>query len=257
MIRLFLFFAVISCGTHCLPRACAEPAKNGLTGLAAALRPVILQALPKPLYEKSENWGNTAMAVNQIKLRRLRPQFIKTPKNEGTWRKTTVTARSPETSLEFNLSDLKPEGADRLTFKAFLALEVHVEHEEEIWEKGLRLFRDDTEARVRIKAHLDLETTMRLEKNPQSFIPDTVFRLRVIKADVSYDNLVFEHLAGLGGTGARWTGEALRGLLKQWKPSIERELLAKANAAILKAADTRDVRISLGNLISQLAETKK
>jgi hypothetical protein len=233
----------------CLPLAGAAPSDDSLAAVAAALRPVILEALPRPLYEKSDNWGHATMAIERVKWRRLRPQVVKSPQNDGTWRKTRVTARDPESGLEFQLSDLRDGGTDRLTFKAFLALMVNVEHEEEIWEKGLRLYRDTTEARVRVKANLDIETTIRLEKNAQSFIPDTIFRLRITKADVSYDNLVVEHIAGIGGTCARWLGEALRSTLKQWKPSIERELLARANAAIVKAADTREVRLSLSGLL--------
>jgi hypothetical protein len=234
-----------------LSPAGAAPPDDSLAAVATALRPIILNALPQPLYEKSDNWGHTTMAIERIKWRRLRPQVVKSPQNDGTWRKTRVTARNPDATLEFQLSDLHQEGADRLTFKAFVALMVSVEHEEEIWEKGLRLYRDTTEARLRIKANLVIETTMRLEKNPDSFIPDTIFRLRVTKADVSYDNLVVEHIAGIGGTGARWVGEALRSTLKQWKPSIERELLARANAAVVKAADTREVRLSLGGLVKR------
>ncbi len=213
--------------------------------------------MPKPLYEKSENWGNTTMALERIRWRRLRPEVVKGPKNDGHWRKTRVTARDPQTTLEFRLSDVKPGGVDQQTLKAFLALMVNVEHEEEIWEKGLRLLRDTTEARVRIKAQMAIEATVRLEKKENSFVPDTVFRLRVTQADVSYDNLVVERIAGIGGTGARLVGEALRSTLKQWKPSIERELMAKANAAIVKAADTREVRIGLGNLLAKFGGAKK
>jgi hypothetical protein len=82
-------------------------------------------------------------------------------------------------------------------------------------------------------------------------LPDIVFRLRVVKATVSYDNLVVEHLNGVGGSPARLMGEALRSTLKQWKPSIERNLLARAEVAIVKAADTREVRIGLGGLVKQ------
>jgi hypothetical protein len=242
---------------HWLTLAPAAPAVDDLAALTAALRPIIVDALPKPLHEKSDNWGNTTMAVDRIKWRRLRPQLVRASKNDGTWRKTRVTARDPSTSLEFSLSDVKTEAVDRLTFKAFAALMVNVEHEEEIWERGLRLFRDTTEARLRIKANLDLESTIRVEAKAGAFIPDTVFRLRVTKADISYDNLVFERIGGIGGTGARWLGEALRSTLKQWKPSIERELLARANAAVVKAADTREVRISLGSLLSQGPAAKK
>jgi hypothetical protein len=247
MSRLFAILMLIT--SAFLPLTAGEKSAADLGALAAALRPIILGALPKPLYEKSDNWGNTTLVANQLKWHGLRPKVIKAPKNDGNWRKTTVTARDPAGSLEFHLSDLKSDGADRQTFKAFLALMVHVDHEEEIWEKGLRLYRDTTEVRVRIMAQLDIETSIRLEANPKSFLPDTVFRLRVLKANVSYDNLVVEHIAGIGGTGARLFGETIRSTLKQWKPSIERELLAKANAAIVKAADTREVRISLSSLL--------
>lgn len=235
----------------------AAPGDKELGAVAVALRPLILDFLPKPLYEKSDNWGHTTMAFDHLSWRRLHPQVVKAPKNDGTWRKTRVTARDPAHSLEFQLSQLQFEGMDRQTFRAFLALAVNVEHEEEIWEKGLRLYRDTTEGRLRIKAQLNVEATMRLEANDKSFVPDAVFRLRVTKADVSYDNLVVEHIAGIGGTGARLVGEALRSTLKQWKPSIERELLARANAAIVKAADTREVRLGLGALFGKTAQPKK
>jgi hypothetical protein len=255
MLRLSAVLIVF--GTNCLAFMAVEPTADDMAALALALRPMILDSLPKPLYEKSDNWGNTTMAFDRVKWRRLRPQVTKAPKNDGTWRKTRVTARDPDTTLEFRLSDVRTESMDRLTFKAFVALMVNVEHEEEIWERGIRLFRDTTEGRLRIKANLDIESTMRIEAKAGALIPDTVFRLRATNADVSYDNLVFEQIGGIGGTGARWLGEVLRSSLKKWKPSIERELLARANAAVVKAADTREVRISLSSLWSRGAAAKK
>ncbi len=234
-----------------LPLQGAAAGEADLSALATVLRPIILDALPKPLYEHDDNWGHTAPGFDRVNWRRLRPpQIVKAPKNDGTWKKTLVTALDPQKNLEVRFSTLKVETPDRQSFKAFLAILINVKYDEEIWEKGIRVFREDTEARLRVKADLDIETTMRLESNPKSFIPDTVFRLRVTKADVSYDNMVVEHIAGIGGTGARLLGEALRSALKQWKPSIERNLMTRADAAIVKAADTREVRLSLGNLMS-------
>ena len=247
MARLFSILLLLAC----LPFLRAQTSDDELANLAKALRPLILNAMPNPLYEKSENWGNKNMAPNQLKWKGLRPRIIKVPKNDGTWKKTRVKAVNPHGTLEFHLSNLQAVGQDKHTFRAFLALVVQIEHEQEIWESGVRLFRDTIEARVRIKATLDVETTMRLENNPKSFLPDTVFRLRVTRADVSYDNLEVMRIAGIGGTGARWLGEAIRSSLKQWKPSIERELMAKANTAIVKAADTREVRLSLTSLFSK------
>jgi hypothetical protein len=56
---------------------------------------------------------------------------------------------------------------------------------------------------------------------------------------------VTEHVAGVGGELAEWIGDAGHNLMKHIKPSIEHHLLEKANAAIVKAADTKEVRISL------------
>ena len=75
--------------------------------------------------------------------------------------------------------------------------------------------------------------------------------MRVTRADAGYDNLVVEHINGIGGSAARLMGEALRGGLKQFKPSIERDLLARVDAAIVRAADTREVRIGLSRLSKQ------
>ena len=240
-----------------LPSLAAAPSENGYQSLAASLRPLILNALPKPLYEKSENWGNQAPALERIRWRRWRPQIVKAMRNDGTWRKTRVTAPDAPGTLEFRLSDLKAVGADRHSFKAFVSLKIHVDHEEEIWEKGVRLLRTTAEARLRVKANLEIETTMRFEADPKAVLPDAVFRMRVTKADVGYDNLVVENIGGVGGTAARWLGEAIRSGVKKWKPSIERELLAKANAAIVKNADTREVRLSFANLVSKLAAARK
>ena len=80
-------------------------------------------------------------------------------------------------------------------------------------------------------------------------LPDMVFRLRVVQAQLGYEGLHFQHVAGLGGEAAQLLGDTARGALRLFRPSLERELLEKANAAIVKAADTRDVRLSLGRLV--------
>ena len=61
-------------------------------------------------------------------------------------------------------------------------------------------------------------------------LPDLVIELKVTKADVKYDNLKFEHIAGIGGEGAQLIGELAHAALTQWRPSIEKDALAKANA---------------------------
>jgi hypothetical protein len=57
-----------------------------------------------------------------------------------------------------------------------------------------------------------------------------------------------EHIAGIGGDGARVLGETIYKLIQQAKPSMEKDLLAKADAAIVKALDSKEFRIGLGSL---------
>jgi hypothetical protein len=85
----------------------------------------------------------------------------------------------------------------------------------------------------------------RLEPNV-TFVPDVIFRLRVRKADLQYDHFVTEHVAGLGGEPARLLGEAIR---KSLRPALEQRFLNQADAAIVKAGDTKQVRLSLASLL--------
>ena len=96
---------------------------------------------------------------------------------------------------------------------------------------------------------LDCEALTKFEKG-KKILPDAVFRLRVVKSDLGYDNLVVEHTAGVGGEAAKVLGDAVIGGMRQWKPSLERNLRDRANAAIVKAADTKEVRVNLLDLFS-------
>ena len=57
----------------------------------------------------------------------------------------------------------------------------------------------------------------------------------MLRSDLKYDNVVVEHTAGVGGSAAKMIGEAVHRALTRHRPSLERELLARANAAIVQA----------------------
>jgi hypothetical protein len=97
---------------------------------------------------------------------------------------------------------------------------------------------------------LQCEANMRLDPGA-ALLPEAVFRLRVVQSQLSYDNFVTEHIAGIGGDMADVLGDAVRNGMKKWHPSLERDLLAKANASIEKAADTKEVRVSLVDLLKK------
>lgn len=223
----------------------ADPAS--LEDLGAALRSLIIQAMPAVLYEDEWDWGRQRPTPHAIHWRGLRPKVIRELRNDGRWRKIKVLASNLDKTLEFRLSDLKKVDDDTQTFKCFVGFQVRVIFDQQIWESGIRLHSGSTKARLNIRCLMDCENTLRTEPS-KSFIPDVVFRLRVAKAQVWYKDLEFERVAGIGGDAAPVLGDALHDSLNLWRPSLERNLLAKANAAIVKAADTKEVRLSLGSL---------
>ena len=170
------------------------------------------------------------------------------PRNHGNWQQTRATSNNLPHNLVLKLRDLQVRDAEHITFKMFLALPATIEFHQQIWQNGLLVLVTKARARLRIKADLNIETTIKLDSKGE-ILPDLVLGLRIADARVSYDNLVLENIDGIGGDAARLTGETIRSALKRWKPSLERDLLDKARTAVLRAGETREVRVSLAKLI--------
>ena len=235
----------------------ASPTQDPAEVLSGALRGLLVQFLPTTLYEGSPGWGNAAQAPNGLKwpghgLRR-RPELRYDLKNEGTWRHVRLTVDNLAQSLALSINDLKYADSDRLTFTVAAWFDVRVQFEQQQWKSGVRLYAAGAQARFRVKLALACEATLRLEATG-ALLPDVVVRVRVTGSHVAYDHLVVEHLAGVGGTGARWLGELVRSAVHELRPSVERNLLARANAAILKAGDSREVRLSVRSLLKAQAQ---
>lgn len=218
--------------------------------LAKSLRALLLQFLPSPLFEDDRHWGGQ-VEVDRIEWKgkglKVHPTRVQVMKNDGVWWRVRVDAPQIQDRLTCEVTHLSQPEPGRIVFGLAVALDSAIEYERQRWEKGIRLFGGSTRARMRIKLNLNCEVTTHLEQTPK-LVPNVVFRLRVLGSDASYDNLVFTHLPGIGGDAARILGDAVHSSLKQWKPSLERRLLDKANAAILRAADTREVTLSLSHL---------
>src|SRR5262245_7037395 len=214
------------------------------SALAGSLRAALVQSLPPVLYEASPGWGRTAPPPRGLRW------TGHSPRNDGTWRKIRVTAPTLADTLVLDLRQVQHPEPGRMTFTLFLSFDARLECEQQRWKAGVRLYGAGVKARLRVKLTLGCEALAWLEPGG-ALLPDAVFRLRVLRADLAYDNLVVEHVAGVGGTGAQLLGEAVRGSLRRWQPELERGLLARANAAIEKAGDTKEVRAGLGKLFSR------
>ena len=216
--------------------------------LARALKPVLIQLMPATLYEKNDNWHHTAMVPVGVKWQGLKPTVLKSPRNHGTWKKLIITAQDLPRTLDVKITDFKAIDQERLTFKVFFTFQMGVLYDQQNWENGVRLWSGSVRARLQIKLDMDCENTLRVQLGKDS-LPEFVLRVRATKANIGYDKLVVEHIAGVGGSAAKLIGQAAHDSLRQWRPGIERDLLAKANAAVVKSADTREIRLSFGSLM--------
>jgi hypothetical protein len=177
----------------------------------------------------------------------VHPEAVEELENDGRWWKVRVTAVNPRDTLVLDLCDVWQPEQGRMTFTTYVALDTQVEFDRQRWHEGKRLYSGTVRARMRVRLNLRCEATGRLET--KDFLPEAVVRLRVVGSELAYDNFVVEHIAGVGGEMAKLLGEAAHASLKQWRPSLERNLLERANAAIAKAADTREVRLGLAALL--------
>ena len=204
--------------------------------LAGQLRTLILQLLPDPLYTDDKKWD----------LQKKGPRGKM--RNDGRWMKIRIAPKAIDQTLKLTINDMVKEKA-RKTFAIDLSFDAQVDLERQTWNLGVRLYSGSTRARVRVKMALNCELVTRVEKSG-SWLPDMIVRLRVLSSSFGYDDLVVEHTAGVGGDAAKVMGEMMLGIVKQAKPSLERKLIEKANAAVVKAGDTKEIRVSLADWLN-------
>lgn len=216
--------------------------------LAVLLRGFLADNLPETLFERDVNWGQQRK-VPALRFDGVRPTIRHPLKNDGIWKKIRFTTNDLKQTLDFRLGNWQHLNADVMRFNMAIAFDAKVHYEQQSWESGVRLLSTSARARMRVRLNLVCEVVMRTETKASELLPDLVFRLRVVQSDLDYDDVVFEHLAGMGGTGARWMGELVHGAIQTFRPSLEENLKDRANTAIVRAADTREVRVGLGSLL--------
>lgn len=229
----------------CLPAGPAQPPADQAKVLSTLFRDLLLTNLPNPLVETKRHWGQQKPAPGKV-IRRLEGQML----NDGHWQAVRVQAIDPAKSLALAIGEMAHAAPGKSTFNAYLGLDVRLTVENQFWKRGVRLYSGETRARCRAALKLACEVTDKMEAKPGSLLPDVVFRVRVTSADLNYADLVCEHTAGLDGPAAAKLGEVMHDLIKQAKPNLERDLLAKANAAVVKAADTKEVRVAFDRVLT-------
>jgi hypothetical protein len=224
------------------------------------LRACLLRAIPPTLYEKSYGWGHTRRFPSKIKFQgqglHTHAKLAESEKNDGVWRKIKVTSENMPQSLEFDVRNIPHPEPGRATIEVLAAMDLRVCYDQQNWVAGARLYSGSVQARLRAKLTLTSEISWRLDKGG-AILPDAVISLHATAATLSYEHLRVEHVAGVGGDGAKVLGETIHKLVQQMKPSLERDLLAKADAAIVRAVDSKEIRIGLASLMRQKSVIRK
>lgn len=216
--------------------AAPPPLKHDDAALAQQLRGIILDFLPDPLYEDSKKWGKQK-AGPRGNLR-----------NDGRWLRYKITGRDLPQTLKLQIGEVTKEAA--LTrFRVIIDFDANVLLERQTWKLGARLYSGSTRARFHARLVMHCELTSKVEK-AKGWIPDVVLRLRVVKSEFQHDKVVVEHTAGVGGDAAKILGELMIETVKLARPDLEKRLADKMNAAILKAGDTKEVRVNLSDLLA-------
>jgi len=224
------------------------PPEASIAQVGSLLKPILIDSLPKVLHESSDNWGHQANVPVGVKWEGLKPSVQKSLRNHGKWTRLTITTQNLKHTLDLKIHDVKNIDAEKQTFKVMLTFQMGVEYEQQNWESGARLWSGSVRAHAQVKLEMDCENTIRVELG-KSYLPDFIVRVRATGATLSYNKLVIEHINGVGGDAAKIIGAAVHDVVKKARPSIERDMLAKANAAIVKAADTKEIRLGFGSLL--------
>lgn len=250
-------WVVLMSGLLYSPTFAAEPVTVANTALlSSTLRDMLLKNLPDPIIEAPHNWG-TQREVN-IGIRwerkgaiRFRPSVMRDVKNDGHWQKVKLHAIDPTNTLSLKISNIRTEQVGQTLFDAAIGMDVRMIYEQQLWKMGKRAYAGETRAKANTLLQLTCELTEKFETPPGGLLPDVKLRIRVTSAALSYDNLVCEHTLGVGGDAAKLLGKACHEVIKKVKPDLETNLLTKANEAIIKAGDTKEVKIELSKLLQR------
>jgi len=230
-----------------------EAAKPDTKQLAAAFKGMLLKNLPNPLTESLNGWGNQKEVVIGVKWEKkgilYKPEPMRDTKNDGHWQKVRVDAIDPAKSLSLDITNLRTSPTGTTLFDAAVGLDSRLTYEQQMWGGGKRLYAGETRCRCRAELKLVVELDNKIDFPAGSVIPNFILRVRVTKADLHYHDFKCEHTLGVEGKPAEVMGKAVLEFIKKAKPNLEKDMLAQANAGIVKAADTKEIRIELDKLL--------
>lgn len=229
----------------------ADPAQVEL--LTNLLRDQMKDKIPDPLTQSSHNWGKqVAVTVVRRQGLRFRPEPVgEEMVNHGLWRHVEVRIPDPS-KVALAITELTyPEEGKMLATVAVACERVDAKMEHQLWRNGRRLYGGETRVHLPAGITLKAEVTTKNEPNKGGILalPEVTLTIKVTDAELSIGKIVVDRTVGLDGPAAEAVGDLALNAIKSVKPDLEADLLKKANAAIVKAAGTREVKVALDKLL--------
>jgi len=238
-----------------------QPKPEQVAAISALMRDMLLQKLPDPLVKANDGWGKQKeFAVGKVMLRnpnRVDPELPRQLFNDGLWRRFTVAARDPDKTLGVGITELTRPAEDKLLVTINVVTDIDFRMEQQLWKRGHQLYSGETRGHCKAGVQLKASVVHKTEFKPGQFLPEIALTITTTEAKLFYDKLVIDHTAGLDGEDAKKVGDLVIGLVKDVMPDLEKQLLEKGNAAIVKAAGTKEVKLQLDKLIGAGVVPKK
>jgi hypothetical protein len=136
-------------------------------------------------------------------------------------------------------------------------MDINFRMEQQLWKRGRQLYSGETRGHCHAGLQLKATVNHRTEFKPGSLFPEVVLKITTTDAKLFYDKLTIDHTAGLDGEDAKAVGDFVIDAVKSVVPDLEKQLLEKGNAAIVKAAGTKEVKVQLDKLVGVGIAPKK
>jgi hypothetical protein len=243
------------------PKGLPQPKPEEAAAIAKLMREQAIQKLPTPLVTTNDGWGKQKeFVVGKVMLRnpnKFGPEAPRELFNDGLWRRFTVSARDPDKTFAIGFAELVRPAPDTLNVTLNVAMDINFRMEQQLWLRGRQLYSGETRGHCKTAVQLKAIVEHKTEFKPGTLLPEIALKIKTTDAKIFYDGLTIDHTAGLDGEDAKKVGDLVIDLVKKVKPDLEAQLLEKGNAAIVKAAGTREIKLELDKLMGAGVLPKK
>src|SRR5262249_54934736 len=166
-------------------------------------------------------------------------------------------ARDAGETVAIGIPELTRPAEDKMLVTVNVAMDINFRVEHQLWVRGRQIYSGETRGHCKGAVQLKATVLHKTEFKPGSLLPEVALKITTTDAKLFYDKLVIDHTPGLDGEDAKKVGDFVIDTIKNVMPDLEKQLLERGNAAIVKAAGTKEIKLQLDKLIGAGVVPKK